>query len=141
MKWYGVYYFSKVSKSYHIPQFTIWKYECYSKWLLKMNKTTASHYIYVLFIPKRKHQPTGGISTEQCSGHGMNVTYKMPYSKKTNNVKNNILFSFYIQMPFNNLISFKYHYMFKAFKSLPGIIIYKLYMEHSDFSQYFYQEP
>jgi len=33
--------------------------------------------------------------------------------KKTNNVKNNIPFSFYIQMPFNSPISFKCHYMFK----------------------------
>lgn len=37
-------------------------------------------------------------------------------------------------MPFNSLRTFKCHYMFKALKSLPGIIVYKLYAEHSDFS-------
>jgi len=87
MKWYGVYYFSTVTKSYHIPQFAIQKYEFYSKWLLQMNKTTVSHYIHILFIPKWKHQPTGGISTEQCSSHGIIVTYKMPYSKKLTMLK------------------------------------------------------
>jgi hypothetical protein len=96
--------------------------------------------MHILFIPKRKQWPTEGISTEKCSSHGINVTYKC-CTVKTNNVTYNILFRFYVQIPFNSLRTFWCHYMFKVFKCLPGNTDYKLYMDHFNFSYYCNQEP